>query len=369
MTTKRLGCGWQIGFFCLSSLWTLSGTSRGGALPESLEIGDSMRNADAVVLVTLSKFTALDPANSWDFSGTDPRAILNEEIRPRGAYDFHIEATIIGDLKGELSVELPRLANFYYDEAKLPVEKNGTFLLFLKRDKAGRWTPVDPTLPLLPISAKSIANANKLGKNAEYIGILLDSLEDPVSRRVILYRLCGTMDKRIANEAFKFIDDKEPEIRDSALLCMATNQDVRAIQKIIQMEDDTEKKMGSGVRCVRGLSLYHAPDAIPLLNPAIVGHSEYVRINAMFSLARIADKTSIPFLISAMEDDDSQHIMPYSAYETLHRMVPALGPPKGEQEFLAHSDEEIQLLKQWWDWQKRKPTAATKPATMKPANP
>ncbi|HVX86003.1 MAG TPA: hypothetical protein VH253_14565, partial [Phycisphaerae bacterium] len=82
------------------------------------------------------------------------------------------------------------------------------------------------------------------------------------------------------------------------------------------------------------------------------------------ALRPIADASSIPYLIQALDKDDSQHRVSYVAYATLHRLIPqdALPPLVIVPQFQKNKAQEIQAIKDWWTHEKSKWNPATMPA-------
>jgi hypothetical protein len=79
--------------------------------------------------------------------------------------------------------------------------------------------------------------------------------------------------------------------------------------------------------------------------------SDITRINAIFALGdnKLADKSSIPFLMVALHDPEPQGAVSYTAYCILHRLIATLGPPKDHETYLnSLRDEEIKAIEVWW---------------------
>jgi HEAT repeat protein len=143
---------------------------------------------------------------------------------------------------------------------------------------------------------------------------------------------------------------------------MAKAQDVAAIPKIAEMAAAVERNH-RGHAPVGSLSSFRTPKAVGFLNPLIISGTEQVRFNAMESLHAIADKSSIPYLMQALDKDDSQHMISYWAYSTLHRLSETLAPAQTMGYFDKHRESEVALLKQWWEWEQVKAAkAATRAA-------
>ena len=84
---------------------------------------------------------------------------------------------------------------------------------------------------------------------------------------------------------------------------------------------------------------------MPLLNEALASGPKYCRVNAASALRRLADGSSVPFLMNAMMNDDS---VSFDAYVTLHRLIgPGVGVIATHDYFVAHRDAEIEVLRNW----------------------
>jgi hypothetical protein len=59
-----------------------------------------------------------------------------------------------------------------------------------------------------------------------------------------------------------------------------------------------------------------------------------------------ADRTSVPYLVLALQDPDP--VVSYGAYALLHRLLKALGPSRTRPEFEANRDAETQPIYAWW---------------------
>jgi hypothetical protein len=78
--------------------------------------------------------------------------------------------------------------------------------------------------------------------------------------------------------------------------------------------------------------------------------SEWIRVNDISALNtnRLADKTSIPYLMVALRDPDQQGSVGFGAYVILHRLIPSLGAFRSEAYFKEHREEEIRAVESWW---------------------
>jgi len=93
------------------------------------------------------------------------------------------------------------------------------------------------------------------------------------------------------------------------------------------------------------------PNTPALLNPLLFIPDTPTRRAVADKLARLGDKISIPYLILALQDPDPQQDagnVSYIAYKTLHRLIPALGPPETSTKFAASPESAKQPIYQWW---------------------
>ena len=68
-------------------------------------------------------------------------------------------------------------------------------------------------------------------------------------------------------------------------------------------------------------------------------------------LAQVGDAGSIPYLILALQDPDTQQPdvnVSYVAYKALHRLIPSLGPAEGSDAYAAERAAATQPIYDWW---------------------
>jgi HEAT repeat protein len=88
------------------------------------------------------------------------------------------------------------------------------------------------------------------------------------------------------------------------------------------------------------------PTAIPDLYPYLYFPVAQVREQALEKVTGSADRTSVPYLVLALQDPDP--VVSYGAYVLLHRLLKALGPARTRPEFEANRDAETQPIYAWW---------------------
>jgi hypothetical protein len=93
-----------------------------------------------------------------------------------------------------------------------------------------------------------------------------------------------------------------------------------------------------------------APPALPTATPDLYPYLYFpvaqVREQALEKVTASADRTSVPYLVLALQDPDP--VVSYGAYVLLHRLLKALGPARTRPEFEANRDAETQPIYAWW---------------------
>jgi hypothetical protein len=88
------------------------------------------------------------------------------------------------------------------------------------------------------------------------------------------------------------------------------------------------------------------PDTPALLNPLLFIPDAATRQAVAAKLAQSGNTSSIPYLVLALQDPDTD--VAFSAYKTLHRLIPALGSPKSRTDFTASPAAISQPVYDWW---------------------
>lgn len=88
------------------------------------------------------------------------------------------------------------------------------------------------------------------------------------------------------------------------------------------------------------------PNTPALLNPLLFIPDAPTRRAAADKLAHLGDKSSIPYFVLALQDPDTA--VAFTAYKTLHRLIPALGSPESRATFEAGPDATSQPVYEWW---------------------
>ncbi len=317
----------------------------GGYIPESKPLEESIGKADVIAFAVI-KSVAPDPQAATTPSMARPvrdmRGIVEATaLQPAGDYEFELIGTVKGLPPKELKLRLPMVSGFYYDQAKFAVNHGMKCILILKNGKDG-YSPVDDTLPLIPLSAAaSLTDFHDDSKNV-VIKLIKMSLNDVNLRRALTHLLRDMSGKAVMNAIARYKQDPDAHTRASSLECLAFNQDTNAIPLIVAVG----KKNPDEDYAALAFQYYREPGAVPLLNAALDDGAYYTRLNAACALNRIGDQTSIPFLMRAAACSDE--VVAWQAYCSLHRIGgESAGTHLGPEAFWAHCAEEIDKLKTW----------------------
>ena len=321
-------------------------------VPEALPLPQAIGKADIIVLAELENFT-VDPtyqAPPKDKSLMGMQALITmTSLNPPGEATFHVIKTLKGQADGTTKIELPQILSYYYADARLPVQNHIIVLLMLK--KVGDLLQVvDPNVPIimLAFAEKPFSTTTSSTDVATNVyELVFRSADDPLLRMANLYLLRTAKHPFVSKSLLEYMDDANFSVRDSALYGLALNQQLVAIEKIARMEEVAEET-GRGIYSITMLDNYQFPRAVTYLNPLLLRKSQYTRLNAMFSLQNVADRGSIPYLMLALFDPEEQNVVAYSAYRTLHRLIPVLGHPHDGDYFEVEREAETARVLRWW---------------------
>jgi hypothetical protein len=318
--------------------------------------------SDAIVVAQLTTFSASPEATRGPASsasrvfvpalGREVSINLNDStfihLNPAGTYTLAVRINLKGSPTERVELKAPEVAKLQYGDSQITLNTGRVFLVFMKR-KAEEWVPADPELPLVPAAlpvggvTKDLAPRERRAVLEGIVDTLVTSLTDPWAKRYALFFLSGIKSPKVTAAALKFLDDPDLRVQDHALVCLANNQHVDAIPKIANLEAKLP-----GTRAVLFLDSYRTASAVPFLNVLLLDdRSQFTRLNASDALnAGLADETSIPYLMIAMNDPEP--LVAYQADVMLHRLVPTLGPPADRKSFLERRDAEFEAVRRWW---------------------
>jgi hypothetical protein len=93
-----------------------------------------------------------------------------------------------------------------------------------------------------------------------------------------------------------------------------------------------------------------APPALPTATPDLYPYLYFpvaqVREQALEKVTASADRTSVPYLVLALQDPDP--VVSYGAYVLLHRLLKALGPARTRPDYEGNKDTETRPIYAWW---------------------
>lgn len=315
----------------------------------------SFSEADIVVVATLTAFTPdTQPANAPRIDpNTREGNIAMHAFRPAGTYTFSINYTLSNDKlppgQTELQLHLPLFSSYEY-QSPFDLPLGIPVMLLLQKDDLNRWVPVDFHRPLIPLSSDALKK-NSEQSNVHSTNLILDSLPDDKIRSVLLHILRDVKLPQLADSIAPYTDDKNlatlslDELlgRCDALRCLAVNQDLSAIDKLPAFAIECQKRRTSSGP-LDLLGAYTDRRALPLMIPLLASDVEYMPINARGAIYALADESTIPVLIAALDNDDPEHLTAAGILSALHHIVPALP-----------SNADIPQIKAWWSQQPHYP--------------
>jgi len=314
--------------------------------PETLaKIVDSVEVAFVAEIEDFTKDTPQTPvlgANTLQLLPT------TYALQPRGTYTFRVIHNLKGNSKKTLLVELPELQARSYDYASLAIKKNNIVLVLLKHSPQGDLIAANPSLPLIPLAghvAEITPKDSDLLKTI--LPYLLASLNLPELRQTLTYLLRPLKVLQVTTTLSNYVDDPNIEVQDNVLYNLIINQQVDAIPKLVPLAARLSK-VGGSPASLTALRAIRKRGAAHYLHALLFERSYSIRLSAIFALDNVATKESIPYLILALRDPDPQHVIPASAYGILHRLASSLGTSAGYEYFIAHQDEEVEVLYEWW---------------------
>lgn len=319
------------------------------SMPYSKSLSEAISQSDVIIAARLVSYV---PEQNYTHSLQGLLYAHMGVLRPPGHYSFEVLNTLKGKSTAKLNSDLPVILSLYYNDEKLMINDGSQVLLVLKPNVSGQLAPLDPTLPMIPITQEAVDSIQRTDDvQSQVLNLMLASAADPALRQTETYLLRNVVDPQVVAGLAPYLNDPNVETRSNVLYCMAENQQVSVIPRIAALEREIEKRgNGTSADTVVTLGDFTTPDAVPYLNPLLFEATYYTRLNTMFSLGKIADQTSAPYLILALRDPDPQKIIPSGAWGLLHRIVLALKrPPQDSDTFYRNREAETKILYDWWN--------------------
>ncbi len=312
--------------------------------------------SDVIVLARINNYqpdNVLDKAQNQQKTPTE-QFIAQTAIKSPGIYTFTAIRKIKGDVPNNFTVHIPIVSSAFYNDSEPKFDRDCFVLLFLHLETENGFVVTDEHLPFIPLSKAVLSLDNTRYKDVEdaVVDAMLATFDDPVLLRANLYLLRPVVNQRIPKIVSRYEHDPNLNVRNDALYCLIANQQVQAIPLMAELSTELLKANGGGAS-VGVFENLKTKDAVPYLNPLLEDASIFTRQSASFALRRLADRTSIPYLIQGLKMPDPQHITRYEIYVTLHRLIHTLGQTKDLPVFATNEDTELQPIYSWWEEHKR----------------
>ncbi len=265
--------------------------------------------------------------------------------------------TLAAPLKGQIAETFPAYAprpapgSSTYGETKL--QSGDTVLLFLRRvvvKKQTYWVVVDNAVPAVRLTdngAKQAAARAQIDTASpvlpRVVSLILPSLADAELRPLSAYYLAAVRDTRLPNALVPYADDPDLHVRDTVLTGLATNQSVDVLPRIIRLARTLARQKKPAPVCVRAIGKLKNPKAVETLNHLLFEMDGTTRQSAVFALGPVANRSSVPFLMVALQDKT----IAYEAYLILHRLARIDGPPRDPVYFARHRAQATQAIVRW----------------------
>ncbi len=334
------------------------------SVTESKLLTQSIATADIVAVAKIiaspdkalrdfSRFKNLPPGVHI-FPGEESFAYNN--LKAAGTYTFEVTHTEKGQLLGKIEVQLPIVLPSYLGDSS-PKFNSGENVLLLLRSNNGVLTPVDATLPLIPLSQTLPTFTSNISVQQRVIKLMLASFDDLNARQANSYLLREVVEPSLVTALAPYINDANPRIRDNVVYNMIVNQQVSAIPLVAQRVHEAllDRSSADSARALRTLTV---PQAIPFLNLLLIDSSRYLRFNTVDAIGqfetsaesnrRSFDRSSIPFLLLSMRDPETMSFVAQTSYALLYDFSPELGQAQGNFYFEKNRAVETQKLLNWW---------------------
>jgi len=150
---------------------------------------------------------------------------------------------------------------------------------------------------------------------------------------------CGILHKVLPDLPNKFAFDQYEQQRKSEQQLFLTWWHDELAGKHPHADDDKD-------RIVLNEGETHEAKELPQLNEGLFMRSQYTRLAAVEALNKLADQSSVPYLLIALRDPNGD--VAYGAHHVLARLVPALGPYLERAAFDASRAKLADAGVAWW---------------------
>lgn len=343
-------------FWILVLITCLCKTSYAFPVIPGTPITSVIAEAKVIVIVRLESYTPDPEVHKRIASG---KIVLEDGeaftaihmVKPPARYNFRVMRRLRGECGDMLQLNLPAIYSYYYPISGTQVGVGNTCILFLHLNDKGELVPTNATLPIMRlIDTQQAPIVNEpIGANMKlYVtSLLLSSLVDTKIRLANTHLLKDIIEPQIPLGLIAYVNDPDLGVRDNVLYALAINQQVSAIPLIARLQAE-QSRQGNGVHSVVALENYKTPAAVPHLNPLLFEIDEYTRLNAAAALRNLPHRSSIPYLMLALQDPDPQQAITYDAYATLKQLIPRFGEAADVSYFYSHFETETRPFYTWW---------------------
>lgn len=329
--------------------------------PQPLPLSQAVAQSRIVVVAEVEAYQGDEEPSAPKAQANTPTVTIStgldgmlqmSKAQNAGLYRLRALKYLRGAGDAALSIRLPPFYWFAYD-SRIHIAPGDHVLLLAVPDAKNEWAPIDPWRPLIPLSKEPVAappDAEPATPLGRVYSLLLGSMAEPTLRGIHSYLLRDAADPQLVPALARYINDPDERVQENVIENMAVNQQVAVIPRIVAMSEAAwreSKGQDSGGPVTR-LGKFTVPQATPYLNAALFSPEQFTRINTLFSVGHIADRSSVPYLLLTLFDPEPQKMNAQSAYYILHRVLPDLGKPPKPEDFWKNREAETTRLLDWW---------------------
>jgi hypothetical protein len=316
--------------------------------PMPLPFGKAVAGAELVLVARVTRVTSAPEEKVIPPKpGSLDEAVRATQLLAKSTLRVEQKNTLRGQTPKAFDVIISPIYGLYYGGASFSIREGDHVLLLLRKGRSGGWEPVDSLVPLFKLGGSSTQSS----ANSVLASALTSS--DAGVRRAAAYHLRSVIDPEIIASVRQRADDPDLETRDSILFCLGLNQQTDVVvPRVARLAELYWSRPTKEVpACIITLEQLNSPKAVNLLNPLLFAESPFLRWSAMTALSRLADKSSIPYLMIALRDGDQRSYVSYQAYTILYRL--AALPEREAIDLVYFDSHKGQLLKPIYDWYDR----------------